>query len=230
MSWTDDKKAVWVDMPDTDHYEDRMGDYACGVDSGVVTSFLSGCESPVLDMPCGGGRFTRLLSTMGYDVVGGDYSASMINTAVKRSGGCYVHGDVFRLPFKSGSFSTILTMRLVFHYFQPVEILAEAHRVLRPGGVYIFDTLNRYSVRYFIDLAIRLFRREGKRLWFITPKAMKALLESSGFEVVDSDSAYALPSRAYRWLPRFFRRLDGIWPESVRTVTYWKVRERGTVR
>lgn len=52
-----------------------------------------------------------------------------------------VVADAPNLPFPDGRFDAVLLMHMLYHTYDPVSVLAEACRVLRPGGK-IFVTLN----------------------------------------------------------------------------------------
>lgn len=58
----------------------------------------------------------------------------------------YIHegvvGNVERLPFVDGSFSLLTAQMVVEHVADPVAMLSECWRVLRPGGSFVFITPN----------------------------------------------------------------------------------------
>jgi len=53
-----------------------------------------------------------------------------------------VLGNLGALPFSDGSFDIVTANMVVEHLDQPLAVLAEAYRVLRPGGHFIFHTPN----------------------------------------------------------------------------------------
>lgn len=96
----------------------------------------------VLDVGCGNGdEVRRLASAVGPSglVVGLDRPA-MIEAA--RSSGTpknaeFVEGDAHNLPFEESSFDRYRTHRVYMHLKDPAKALAEAGRVVRPGGVVV---------------------------------------------------------------------------------------------
>jgi len=48
-----------------------------------------------------------------------------------------VVGDAHRLPFRNGTYDLVLATQLLEHCHTPVEVVAEVHRVLRPGGRFV---------------------------------------------------------------------------------------------
>ncbi len=48
-----------------------------------------------------------------------------------------VVGDAHRLPFRAGTYDLVLATQLLEHCHTPAEVVAEVHRVLRPGGRFV---------------------------------------------------------------------------------------------
>jgi SAM-dependent methyltransferase len=108
--------------------------------------------APVLDLGCGGGRHLRALQARGVRAVGLDLSAELLAAAHRLVPGApLVRGDMRRLPFAGGSFRVVTSFFTSFGYFETEEedrqVVAEARRVLRPGGTLLLDFLNAREVR-----------------------------------------------------------------------------------
>jgi 2-polyprenyl-6-hydroxyphenyl methylase/3-demethylubiquinone-9 3-methyltransferase len=86
----------------------------------------------VLDLGCGKGRFARRLAEAGAEVVGLDLSAAMLAEA---TGVGRVRGSARRLPFAAATFDAVVAVEVFEHLAAVEPALAEARRVLRPGGV-----------------------------------------------------------------------------------------------
>ena len=89
----------------------------------------------ILDLGCGGGWLSKILSARGYHVIGIDISASLIKTATKvapRSFG-FLIGDCMNLPFNDNTFNLFIGMG-VLHHLDLDKALAESHRVLIKNG------------------------------------------------------------------------------------------------
>jgi SAM-dependent methyltransferase len=111
----------------------------------------------VLDAPCGHGRISRRLAAAGMDVTGVDRSArflSMARSASVAPGGrlAYVEGDLRHLPLH-GPFDAVVCWFTSFGYHGDDhcrKVLAEFHRVLRPGGTVLIETMHHDGVvRHF---------------------------------------------------------------------------------
>ena len=97
----------------------------------VIIERTRGCDR-VLDVGCGTGRFTEQLRAR--RAIGVDKSRRMLEAARRRRLTC-VLGDAHALPFRSGSFDAVVGTDHVFSYIEVEQALAEAYRVLVPGGL-----------------------------------------------------------------------------------------------
>lgn len=101
----------------------------------------------VLDLACGSGRHTAALRRHGYRVVGVDLSLTLLALPPRKPS---VAADMRCLPFAEGSFDWVLNFFTSFGYFERERenflVLEEIVRVLRPGGKFLIDFLNRDRV------------------------------------------------------------------------------------
>lgn len=93
----------------------------------------------ILDVCCGPGHLTAALSMEGADAEGLDFAPTMV---AKASGNHpkirFRQGDAEKLPYQNNYFDHVVCCFGVLHLEQPDRAIAEAHRVLRRGGKYIF--------------------------------------------------------------------------------------------
>jgi SAM-dependent methyltransferase len=109
---------------------------------GEVAQRLAAEElEPVLDMGCGEGRLIEPLRARGLPVVGLDNSAAMLASIPDPR----IKGDARRLPFRSNSFGGVAALYMLYHLPEPRDAIAEAYRVLRPGGLFIACAPSRYN-------------------------------------------------------------------------------------
>ncbi|MEO4047087.1 malonyl-ACP O-methyltransferase BioC [Pseudomonas sp. CAU 1711] len=97
-----------------------------------------------LDLGCGTGHFSRALA-LRYPQSEGlavDLAEGMLRHARPLGGAChFVAGDAERLPLQDGACDLIFTSLAVQWCADFAAVLAEARRVLRPGGVLAFSSL-----------------------------------------------------------------------------------------
>jgi len=95
--------------------------------------------APILDLGCGDGRFSRAVFDCLNIDVGLDISSSAVSLAKQTSNHSHlVTGDGKRLPFRDEAFGTIFSNSALEHIPNVSEVLAEARRVLKRGGVLVF--------------------------------------------------------------------------------------------
>src|SRR5699024_6050348 len=100
-----------------------------------------GAARPVLDLGCGGGHVSYAMAPHAGEVVAYDLSADMLAVVAgaAQDRGLKnirtVEGRVESLPFPDGQFSLIASRYSAHHWSDPAAALAEAARVLAPGGV-----------------------------------------------------------------------------------------------
>ena len=87
------------------------------------------------------------------------------------------------LPLRGESVDTVLALSMITYLPRPIEMLAEAHRVLRPDGILIVE---------FTQFATRHDPHEYFRF---TPYGAKRLLEESGFEAIEVQALGGLWAR-----------------------------------
>ncbi len=95
----------------------------------------------VLDVGCGQGRLLGLLRDVGIATVGLDSSPTMLKDAP----GLRVFGDARMLPFPDNAFGGAAALYMLYHLEDPVQAVAECHRVLRPGGLFAACAPSRYD-------------------------------------------------------------------------------------
>ncbi|MCW2237315.1 ArsR/SmtB family transcription factor [Azospirillum canadense] len=94
----------------------------------------------LLDIGTGTGRMLEVLGTRAQRAVGIDQSREMLSiarTKLEEAGlrHCHVRqADMYQLPFPSGSFDAAVVHQVLHFAESPADLLAEAARVLRPGG------------------------------------------------------------------------------------------------
>ena len=106
--------------------------------------------APILDIGVGGGRTVKALREVSEDYLGIDYSQEMVEACKARYPRVrFAHTDARRMSgVRDGSISLAVFscngISMVGHEDR-LTIMREVHRVLKPGGVFLFTTYNRNS-------------------------------------------------------------------------------------
>jgi ArsR family transcriptional regulator len=105
----------------------------------------------VLDAGSGDGSIAALLAPRSRRVTCLDISPKVLQACRKRLQGLanveYVLGDIHALRFADASFDQVLLLNLLTYATEPGRALAEAARVLRPGGDLVATTLATHEQR-----------------------------------------------------------------------------------
>ena len=96
--------------------------------------------SLLLDLACGGGVLAPHVAQLGHRHVGLDLSPTALPIA-REHGVVPVRGDVLSLPFRDGLADVVVAGEVLEHVADPVGLVREAVRVLRPGGTLVLDTI-----------------------------------------------------------------------------------------
>lgn len=148
----------------------------------------------VLDLGCAGGFMAEALAKRGARVTGIDPAAEAVAAARAHaaSQGLGIRYDVGvgeRLPYADGGFDAVVCVDVLEHVADLERVVSEIARVLRPGGVLLFDTINRTPLARFIavtaaERVLRLLPRgTHDPKMFIRPRELRRLLERNGFTV-----------------------------------------------
>jgi SAM-dependent methyltransferase len=149
----------------------------------------SPADMAVLDAPCGYGRFSALLLEHGLKLVSSDLSSSMVERARERSPisglPLSVVADIKRgLPFKTGVFGSVFSIRFFHHVHQEEErafILREFCRVSSGWAVVSYYQAN------LLHALQRILRRKVKRsrtrIKMISRRQFESEVRRSGFRL-----------------------------------------------
>jgi len=183
--------------------------------------------SRLLDVGCGTGHHLARYRQRGFEVVGVDGSAEMLELARAANPGVPLQrADLQTLPFSDATFDVVLSLEVLRYLPEPALALREMARVLRPGGVVVATAapllnLNGYWLvnRLVCALPIRGFTR--LRQFFVTSAGLGANLRTAGFGGIEVHGVYLGPVNwverlAPRALPKILRaweRFDTRWAD-----------------
>lgn len=162
--------------------------------AGELARAFPGRPARVLDVGCGAGFLANDLAACGHIVTGLDPAAESL--AVARAHDAtravrYVRGDALALPFAEASFDAVCAMDLLEHVEEPARVVAEAARVLAPGGLLFFHTFNRtWLANLIVIKGVAWFVANAPRdlhvlRLFVTPRELAAICAAHGLAIED---------------------------------------------
>lgn len=143
-------KAIWAD-------EDKRVDECLRMITPALKSKLKKGSS-ILDLGCGNGRLLYPLSLRYRSVnfVGVDFSAAMLRFAMDGKNIMYARNDGVTIPFDDnyfeGGYSMIMFQHIPNENFE--GYLKEVYRVLKPGGIFIFQFVEGVQQHFLSHHAI----------------------------------------------------------------------------
>jgi 2-polyprenyl-6-hydroxyphenyl methylase / 3-demethylubiquinone-9 3-methyltransferase len=147
----------------------------------------------VLDVGCGGGILAEEFAQLGCEVTGIDPSEASLEAArahAKDMGYTidYRAGSGEALPFDAATFDWVYCCDVLEHVDDLDRVTAEIARVLKPGGVFLYDTINRtiqsklIMIKLFQEWSWFSFMPPNVHDWskFIKPEELLACLARHG--------------------------------------------------
>jgi SAM-dependent methyltransferase len=141
----------------------------------------------ILEVGCGEGM---MFDGTGIAPIQMDVSMRRVKFA-KEKGQAVLCGDGYHLPFADASFSVVLLIAMLEHTSQPWRVLAEARRVLKPGGRAIMVVPNDFTMSAGRLVLGKFPLRYPDHLILTTPGRMRRWL-SAGFAIKEG---FSLPFR-----------------------------------
>jgi len=141
----------------------------------------------ILEAGCGTGRWLAELQSPTRGVRGLDLSPGMLRQAREIHGArALTCGRATQLPFPNASFDLIFCVNAVHHFGDPRAFVAEARRLLRPGGALAAINVDPHSRRdrwYIYDYFDGTLEADLRR--FPSSGAMRDWMIGAGFERVE---------------------------------------------
>ncbi|PZS14194.1 MAG: SAM-dependent methyltransferase [Pseudonocardiales bacterium] len=143
----------------------------------------------VLEVGCGEGYGTALLSSVAETVLGVDYDERTVaHAAASYPQAAFVRANLAALPVLSASVDAVATLQVIEHVWNHPQFVKECLRVVRPGGLLIVTTPNRLTFSPGLDAPVNPFHARE-----FTAVELVDLLSRCG---VDVESVFGLHAGA----------------------------------
>lgn len=107
-----------------------------------------GSEDNLLEVGCGEGYGTKMISNKVKKIVGLDVDKNLIVYAAEKysSENCiYQYYDGKKIPFDNNTFDAAISFQVIEHIDDDRNYISEVNRVLKPSGIFILTTPNRLT-------------------------------------------------------------------------------------
>ena len=170
-----------------------------------------------LEVGCGGGILSEEIAGLGFDATGIDPSEPSLRVAADhaQAGGLdirYLKGVGESLPFPAGSYDVVFCCDVLEHVRDLPKVISEISRVLKTGGVFIYDTFNRTLISKLVAVKIGqewkswAFMPADLHVWkmFIKPGELKSLFKTNHLRWMEHQGLK--PDRSVFRIQRFLRQ------------------------
>jgi SAM-dependent methyltransferase len=163
-------------------------------------------DARILDVGCGRGVLLSSLADRGHEVHGMDVSETALAGADPRAqfkvAGCLTECD-----YPDRHFDQVILWHVLEHLTNPREVLAEIHRILKPGGQVIVAVPNFSSLQaewsgpawFHLDLP--------RHLYHFPVEGLRRLLERTKFDIA-REQHFSLRQNPFGWVQSAFNRRD----------------------
>jgi 2-polyprenyl-3-methyl-5-hydroxy-6-metoxy-1,4-benzoquinol methylase len=145
-------------------------------------------KARVLDVGCGSGVTLARMKTLGWEVEGVEVDPGGVEAARAR-GVTVRQGSVQEQQYPDNSFDAIHSSHVLEHLHEPVRVLKECCRILKPGGALVFLTPNTASWGHRRFGRNWLHLDPPRHLVLFNPRALRKAAEQSGLKVQRVDSS-----------------------------------------
>ena len=237
LSFKEFEQQGWEKVADV--YHECFGSITSKTALALVNSAKIKQDDHVLDIACGPGYTAAFALEKGGIITGIDFSDAMIRKAKAFYPKInFQLMDAEELQFNDEIFDVILMNFGILHLAKPERAIAEAFRVLKPGGKFLFTVWDRPIRSKAFDLIMSALKEEGDLnvplpegpdfFKFSDPNTSKEILSNTGFGSFEAQSV------EFRWIlnsseelfQAFYRggiRIGGILraqkPEVIRKIT-----------
>ena len=137
----------------------------------------------LLDVGCGNGRFLAQMRELGWEVMGVEPDSEAARIARKRFGLDVFQGTLEEAKFPDNSFDAITMNHVIEHVPDPIGLLAECRRILKPDGKMVMVTPNIQSLGRYLFGKAWLHWDPPRHLVLFSPKSLRACAERAGLRV-----------------------------------------------
>lgn len=131
----------------------------------AIVNRIEEVHRSIIDLGCGGGDLCIHASQLGMSATGIDIAEGMISSANEKKGAlpeeiqrrlAFISGNVLDNNLTSENYDAVTALGLIEYLPEDGALFAEAHRLLKPGGVFVVSCRNRlFNISSLNDYTIR---------------------------------------------------------------------------
>lgn len=167
-------------------------------------------DGRLLEVGCGGGGLLKIMQELGWKTEGVDFDPAAVENALGK--GLRVHlGGLKEVNFSDNHFDAIAMIHLIEHVHDPVDLLQECRRILKPGGSVLIVTPNVSSLGHRVFGSAWRGLEPPRHLHLFSKSSLNALAKKAGLDPC--------------WIRSSFRDADNLFLASIRLAEKQKGKE-----
>ena len=145
-------------------------------------------QGRLLDVGCGSGDGLAFMSRLGWRVEGVEVDPEAV--AVARSKGLIIHtGTLKDQQFPDSQFDAVTMSHVIEHVHDPISLMSECMRVLKPNGILVMITPNACSLGHSFYGGSWVALEPPRHLHIFTPSALRKAAGIAGFSRIEAFSS-----------------------------------------
>lgn len=141
----------------------------------------------LLELGCGSGASLEFMKELGWQVEGVDFDPAAVEQAGRK--GLTVHlGTLAEHKLPENTFDAIVARHFIEHVPDPIDVLRECRRLLKPGGLLVLITPNAHSWGHRLYLGDWRGLEPPRHLHIFTRSSLAATCSQAGFAPSDCRS------------------------------------------
>lgn len=166
----------------------------------------------VLDAGCGTGWFSKIAVDRGGVVTSMDLGEKLLSKVAMKCNSERIVGSILEIPFSDNFFDFVVSSEVIEHVPDPYKAMQELFRVLKPGGIMVLTTPNKFwYFAVWIGNTFKLRPYQGFENWTGWFE-MKRKLSKIGFTKYQMIGIHLFPfvSKIFYPVLDFFHRFNSI--------------------
>jgi 2-polyprenyl-3-methyl-5-hydroxy-6-metoxy-1,4-benzoquinol methylase len=141
----------------------------------------------LLEIGCGSGTMLHIMQNLGWQAEG--IEVDPVGVEVARAKGLNVHlGDVYSKQYEDNSFDAITLSHVIEHVHDPLALMRECARILKPGGIISMVTPNTASFGHLVYKSSWLHLDPPRHLHIFNPAPLASLATRLGLKIIVNET------------------------------------------